>query len=432
MRPSARVTAQVERRLSNLSHTPYICRSCQRLLQQQPRQHQIFSQARYASSLSERLRGALGRGKQSEDGRIPASAPPTGSGGEEDSAVQASSLAINPASTWKDLQWVGSDGRWTDQPEKSTDRHLVFTQEIRRTKMKDPDWLLTAIHRAAVEIVTLQSTGQDMDNACRLIIAESETETAINQTRISATPQGAVKLKYPNEQAKKMILESLEEPPDLDTEAEQSDATEPAEADTSAVADEQVQQSSETIDERMARQTGESKLLKASKETEEPQPDQHKPQRPTSEKVKSVTLAANQRAGLKKVSLSQPKLKFFLLKRISQLTGHSFPDHDLSSLLTLHDVLQYTTKAANPKPTRVSGHLRAERDLTALKNVRIRKKRHTTVEKERQLGRLKVIEQELEKKGLPAFAKTPRWMRAEEEGRRARELEEPVTAKALR
>ena len=94
-----------------------------------------------------------------------------------------------------------------------------------------------------------------------------------------------------------------------------------------------------------------------------------------------------------------------LLKRISQLSGYLFPDPVLPSLNTVSDAINYLDRASKPKPKKLAGLLDQRQDLAELPNVRIAKKQLRQVDREREVGRLKVIEKELERLGLPALTK---------------------------
>ena len=55
-----------------------------------------------------------------------------------------------------------------------------------------------------------------------------------------------------------------------------------------------------------------------------------------------------------------------------------------------------------PKPKKVADILAADTELTSLPNVKIYNKKQTSIHHEIEIGRLKVIEEELLARGLPA------------------------------
>ena len=87
------------------------------------------------------------------------------------------------------------------------------------------------------------------------------------------------------------------------------------------------------------------------------------------------------------------------LKRATQLTGITIPDPAIQKLRIVEDALSLFTK--KPEPKKLAEALLARPDLLALPNVEIFSKRHTPIDKEMEVGRWKVIEQELKKRDLP-------------------------------
>lgn len=87
------------------------------------------------------------------------------------------------------------------------------------------------------------------------------------------------------------------------------------------------------------------------------------------------------------------------LKRITQLTGTRFPDPIIGKLHTPTDVIEFLT--LKPRPKKLAEVLLAREDLMTLPNVEVFDRRHTPVDKEQEVGRWKIIERELVKRGLP-------------------------------
>ena len=90
-------------------------------------------------------------------------------------------------------------------------------------------------------------------------------------------------------------------------------------------------------------------------------------------------------------------------KRVYQLTGHRLPDSKLAPLRTAQHLL--SVLARPPKPLKVLEEIRSPRgrgtDLLNLPNVKVYGRRVTPIDKEVWVGRWKVIEDELVKRGLP-------------------------------
>lgn len=75
------------------------------------------------------------------------------------------------------------------------------------------------------------------------------------------------------------------------------------------------------------------------------------------------------------------------------------PDEAINNIRSAKALLgQLCTK---PEPKKLAQTLTTMRDIKTLPNVKVFDRRVTQIDRERQLGRWKVIEKELEKRGLP-------------------------------
>lgn len=92
-----------------------------------------------------------------------------------------------------------------------------------------------------------------------------------------------------------------------------------------------------------------------------------------------------------------PFLQF--LKRMSQLSGHFFPDSALSSFKTVDNVLRFALWSLKPKPKKLSHILMQDEELRSLPNVKIFDRRQTAFDRDEELGRKKIIERELRARG---------------------------------
>ncbi len=81
-----------------------------------------------------------------------------------------------------------------------------------------------------------------------------------------------------------------------------------------------------------------------------------------------------------------------------QLTGIRIPDSHIKAK-TPQALLKHLI--VRPKPRKLVEALSQREELMTLPNVAIYEKRITPIDKERSVGRWKVIEQELEQRGLP-------------------------------
>src|ERR1700761_796598 len=86
-------------------------------------------------------------------------------------------------------------------------------------------------------------------------------------------------------------------------------------------------------------------------------------------------------------------------KRIFQLTGHMVPDNRLVEVQTAEDLLAVVLQPPKPKKLAENTELRSR--LEKLPNVQVHSARVTPIDKEKAVGRWKVITEELEKRNLP-------------------------------
>lgn len=87
-------------------------------------------------------------------------------------------------------------------------------------------------------------------------------------------------------------------------------------------------------------------------------------------------------------------------KRLFQFTGNYIPDARLGAATTVSHLLVFGTK--QPKPTKLAEELDQKALFEDLANVRRQDTKIRPIQKETEVGRWKVIEEELEKRGLPA------------------------------
>ena len=86
-----------------------------------------------------------------------------------------------------------------------------------------------------------------------------------------------------------------------------------------------------------------------------------------------------------------------------QLTGVRIPDPVIPRLRVVSDVLGHVRQ--KPKPKKLAEILLARSDLISLPNVEVFDRRYTPIDREKEVGRWKIIEAELQKRGLPVTGK---------------------------
>ena len=89
-----------------------------------------------------------------------------------------------------------------------------------------------------------------------------------------------------------------------------------------------------------------------------------------------------------------------------QLTGVRIPDPAIQDIKSAKALFGFLVK--KPKPKKLAETLMVNEALTSLPNVKILDRRYTPIDKEKQVGRWKIIEKELIKQGLPVTGGQPR------------------------
>lgn len=89
-----------------------------------------------------------------------------------------------------------------------------------------------------------------------------------------------------------------------------------------------------------------------------------------------------------------------------QLTGARFPDSAIQSAKSIQNLLSHLIKP--PKPTKLTEALAQSPELLNLPNVTVSASRVTYHDKERKIGRQKLVRAELMARGLPVFANNGR------------------------
>jgi Ribosomal subunit 39S len=84
-----------------------------------------------------------------------------------------------------------------------------------------------------------------------------------------------------------------------------------------------------------------------------------------------------------------------------QLSGTRILDPMISKSKTWEMLVDNLAKHVGPKPKNIAETLMMKENLGSLPNLKIMKRRETPVDKEKEVGRLKVIQAELLARGLP-------------------------------
>ena len=103
----------------------------------------------------------------------------------------------------------------------------------------------------------------------------------------------------------------------------------------------------------------------------------------------------------KATQLRDPFVRFYTVKRIQKLTGHIIPDGKLVAIKTIGALISHVVTP--PKAKKLAEEIQTRGELLDLPNVHVYERRITPVDKENMVGRWKIIERELQKRGLPVL-----------------------------
>ncbi|KAG6035206.1 hypothetical protein E4U41_006172 [Claviceps citrina] len=118
----------------------------------------------------------------------------------------------------------------------------------------------------------------------------------------------------------------------------------------------------------------------------------------TPDEAREMVRAWARDASWKELVLDEP-LKFAIRKRLYQLTGTLIPDAKLGAARTVKHVLTLVSK--KPLARKLADVLEQRIDVQQLANLKVHSRKIGLIEKETLLGRWKVIEGELTRRGLP-------------------------------
>ncbi|RHZ67903.1 uncharacterized protein CDV56_104749 [Aspergillus thermomutatus] len=272
----------------------------------------------------------------------------------------------DPATTWEGLPRIGHLGKWSDLPPTEAD---AFNPFMLKRKLTKKGHLHLAAHQAAVELCLMHALKKPLTRICDVVEHEKPVFKLIWQCKIEpkAESQWGESLIYPDGEAKDVLVYIFEQ---IGGRAETTAAPE--------VAEEEVQEDAETA------------------EYEEPvEESTSKAHTPPFFGYRSV-----QDKGFLSLSLNDPETKFAFLKRLSQLSGHYFPDPVMHSISTVKQAVEYIEGVVHPKPTKLADQLANNPELQHLPNVKLFTKRQTALHKDEELGRKKIIESEFRARGL--------------------------------
>ncbi|KAH6678376.1 ribosomal subunit 39S-domain-containing protein [Halenospora varia] len=292
------------------------------------------------------------------------------------------SADYQPADTWEGLDSVGEYADYWEEEWNSVHQFQGF---LPKEVVTDPEEMTAALHRAMVEVFAVKQAGLPLQLASQAAPGPDIT----HDIQITVTTDGA-SLSYPEEAFKDTLIQSLSTPIH---EPEPTESQEDVEADRSEedpLHDERAPASIDgTTQERQPTESEEDVVADRSEE----------------DPLKSESVMTYQELIAKwdpswlQISVEDPDVKFAVIKRTLQLTGVKVPDAAIRSAKTAKTLLSHLVTP--PKPRKLIDALAQQEDLLNLPNVRVYSQRITPIDREKEVGRWKLIEKELEARGLP-------------------------------
>jgi hypothetical protein len=316
--------------------------------------------------------------------------------------------SYKPADSAEGLEEVGGLADWWEDPAHWGSEGGV-TQFVRSVvsrfgpaeKVTDPAMLEVLAKRAIVEaIVVAHFGGNRRSKKVDQLFARADGIDwlgKVEPVKIMAGADGVATLKYEKDFAR--VWGALNQAAKAKQPEQQQGEKEAAEEGSVAVEAEASQEAA----------TAEAEVKEAAT-----------PQELTPETARKLVKTWNQNKEWKKAELRDPVVKFFVsslfhgtlrlrlltlasqaAKRIQQLTGHRIPDGKLVAIGSIENLLKELVEPEKPK--KLAELIETKGVFKELPNVRVFPRRVTPIDKEKMVGRWKIIVKELEKRDLPVI-----------------------------
>ncbi|KAF2204989.1 hypothetical protein GQ43DRAFT_437420 [Delitschia confertaspora ATCC 74209] len=305
------------------------------------------------------------------------------------------------AETWRGLERIGSD-KWVQQWKEWENADSWKKWEPSDSyapvdKVRDQAALKEAFHRAVVEVITLKKAGAPLE-FLNDFVGRHYDPLRTHEVKLRASRDGSVSLLYPSETAVTEFLQKF-----MSEEADETD-----------VGDEHA----ELVDELLENGTLQDATIKEKlKEAHLTIAEARSlvgvlKSREVVAKVASEVMAeenesaqAAEELKLNSIPLTDLDLKFNLLKRLTALTGLRISDPNILQIDTFADLYHQLLAASKPQPKKLVEEILADpkkaKKVMSIPNVKISPRRVTVVDKEKEVGRWKVIEYALKERGIP-------------------------------
>lgn len=420
-------------RPSTFAQSNYVCRTCIRQYHPTPAlraelpfwkrlQHSIFGSPEQKVATEKREEAHQKHIQELADKGGTEMQPYTDNEGREWQIAAVVDPSINKqyvqAQRWDGLQWIGTK-EWVALNNDGKEAYVGFNPR-RKLDLTNAQWN-RLLHHVAVEVLTLAQADRDV-NAVHL-----ERPVKVEEWMRSARVQiketnGVIELQFPTEDTQELIVNAVpqslaeeimiaakqaEEAAEAATEAEKAAAA----AEDAARADAEAKgipyEPAEAPLEKVEEEAEAEAEAEAEEAVEAPFVDRRSAKEiSAAEKLymrqirdavrKSATPVNNEWL---RTSLAAPAVKLAILKRVTQLTGHRLPDPVMTSATSMSDL--YLAFKIKPQPKKLADERRMHKLNLDVPNITVHPVRQTPIHKDREVGRWKVIEQELINKGLP-------------------------------
>ncbi|CCU81632.1 hypothetical protein BGHDH14_bgh03879 [Blumeria hordei DH14] len=305
-------------------------------------------------------------------------------------AVETDQTDFEPATTWDGLELIGDEKDVVSRKEWLPGNNFKASF-LPKHVMIDRDEITATLHRAIVEVMTWKQSGR---NISEITTSTPGPDLTTKVQIINSAPDTA--LQFPDETCRENIIQSLTHVED------DSKATSPHSTSSDEVMS--PEDNAETQESEFANQSSQNLLM--SREKNIPVIYQLKTVQKSNMSSTYAELISTWDPTWTKTSLRDPAIKFAVIKRMMQLSGIRIPDNVITSAETIRALLNHIVKP--PKSHKLLETLSQNEELLGLPNVSVFPRRITLCDKEKAVGRWKLIESEFEARGLTPISATRR------------------------
>ncbi|MCJ1438599.1 hypothetical protein MMC27_007989 [Xylographa pallens] len=276
-----------------------------------------------------------------------------------------------PATTWDGLDHIGGATGWW---EEAWDEEHQFISFMRPTKLELNDDVKRAIRRAIVEVYMLKQVNKPLAEVTQFPL---DSQFDFSSVAFVKAENGIISIDNGDIENKSSILDAMT----------QSDGV--AEVEVEASTDMQSKDDLSREDLESHLKFGDIAIA----------PDNIEGDLLNGGETKKPVFSQAEDETWMGISLEDQMMKFAVLKRVMQLSGRRIADPVIGRIHTVANLVEHLTE--KPKPKKLAEQLLAKPALANMPNVQIFDRRHTPVDKEKEVGRWKIIERELMRRGLP-------------------------------